>query len=134
VSSPRDLAAAAVKLHAKIRCLAPEPNGHMECGEWCGMRPCVVHCHDCAIIRDFARSCIQAAAQEAEGWRPIETAPKDGTWILAVGLNGLPETVRWRTVYAHSVESPQWRNARYGDDVHSLTHWMPLPAPSKEER
>jgi hypothetical protein len=57
-------------------------------------------------------------------WQAIETAPKDGTRILVVGL--------------HPGTTLHWMNFAYGDGdgldgdwMESLhpTHWMPLPDP-----
>ena len=73
----------------------------------------------------------------AQPWRPIKTAPKDGSLILATGCNG------FRTVVA-----AWWKEAseRYGTDgeagwrgvindqgvvrIAEPTHWMPLPPAS----
>jgi len=63
------------------------------------------------------------AVQASPGWQPIETAPKDGSWIVALGCyphSGAPETVRWL--------EDEWGDG--GGDGYSLrdpTHWMPLP-------
>lgn len=69
----------------------------------------------------------------AGAWQPIETAPKDGTWVLAVGKNGAgrwttPQTVRWTGLW----ESPV-HDARV-EVYHQPTHWMPLPpAPAPQQ-
>ncbi len=62
---------------------------------------------------------------EAQGWQPIETAPKDGTWVLTCDVSdfNLQRVLRWDTD-THS-RNPTWRD-------HELfpktpTHWMPLP-------
>lgn len=52
-------------------------------------------------------------------WRPIETAPKDGTTIL-VFHNGSMWTVLWSDVQ-------EWHDAN--DYGYTPTHWMPLPKP-----
>lgn len=75
------------------------------------------------------------AALPVEGvtadWKPIETAPKDGTRILVGGTPGGP-----------SVRIAEWGNGRYRGRVNGYeqgwvyhpghtcdpTHWMPLPA------
>jgi hypothetical protein len=74
--------------------------------------------------------------QEAErAWQPIETAPKDGTWVLLGG--GV-----WGDDWAD--DAPRVMSARYEKNVgwlvcaaeagYSLfpyvapTHWQPLPA------
>lgn len=59
-------------------------------------------------------------------WRPIETAPKDGTTIL---LYDRGWSQPWRTIVAARWV---WQKSRFesGDFVHhSATHWMSLPAP-----
>jgi hypothetical protein len=72
-----------------------------------------------------------------EQWLPIETAPKDGTIILASGKNDGDEkkgrhivVTLWKTVLGGTSEEKQG----WGDDCDGicgefmyLTHWMPLP-------
>lgn len=74
-----------------------------------------------------------------EAWRPIETAPRDGTVFMVIGAGyDWPEIVRWET-YADDVAEEAgapgyWSYAEPllnnvtdspGDD--EWTHWMPLP-------
>ncbi len=58
--------------------------------------------------------------------RPIETAPKDGTHILAVA-----EDKEWTVVYykqTHSTLEERWRIHRCsGTHLIKPTHWLPLP-------
>lgn len=58
-------------------------------------------------------------------WQPIETAPKDGTWILAVseGIPFVPSVVYWDS------EAKGWTEDEYesGEPEWVLTHWMPHP-------
>jgi hypothetical protein len=55
-------------------------------------------------------------------WQPIETAPKDGTVILAWRKHAtIPMIVRF--YYG------EWDSD--GVHVSHLTHWMPLPEPPK---
>jgi hypothetical protein len=100
VSSPRDLAAAAVELCDHLgNDYEDYPNG-------------------------ACRSCIESAAQEAEGWRPIETAPKD-VWVLV-----------WtptRSTVAYRKAEGSWRDVGGGLFI-APTHWMPLPPPPTEEK
>jgi hypothetical protein len=49
-------------------------------------------------------------------WRPIATAPRDGTDILVALPWGKVLIVRWNQL------------RRWSNDVRP-THWMPLPAP-----
>ncbi len=77
-------------------------------------------------------------------WQPIETAPKDGTVILIFrdGVHYIREGSR-------TVHPARWMGeldpaypwqvlcADYGADylpaARSITHWMPMPEPPKEE-
>jgi hypothetical protein len=61
-------------------------------------------------------------------WQPIETAPKDGTRILLWVLSQYDprEAVgRW--------DSHGYWAIDYNDVPCDPTHWMPLPAPPKED-
>ena len=60
---------------------------------------------------------------QAEGWRPIETAPRDGTGVLA-NTAGLGRVV----AYWHDEES-QWGTGLGYLDRDAPTHWMPIPLP-----
>ena len=71
-------------------------------------------------------------------WKPIETAPKDGTIIIAYS----PHDGRVRTMQFDSHEyrkrpQPHWRATNnFGimwDMERQPTHWMPLPEPPKTE-
>lgn len=74
-------------------------------------------------------------------WRPIETAPKDGTPVLGYCQpryveSGKPMSFSYQAII-------WWRGERYGDSQwkwrlhHSdsavePTHWQPLPAPPED--
>lgn len=62
-------------------------------------------------------------------WQPIQTAPKDGTEILA-GQAG----TRKVGVIVWNIEIERWSApAEHWDEPSWLpTHWMPLPEPPKE--
>ena len=69
-------------------------------------------------------------------WQPIETAPKDGTSILIVTLQGYMTTVRWEGEsccggWALIVDgTTQNCEADCSSDLPKTpTHWMPLPEP-----
>ena len=56
-------------------------------------------------------------------WQPIETAPKDGSYILG-----------WSYSFNRSVELIRWNEEEncfeFEEDCEaSATHWMPLPEP-----
>lgn len=69
------------------------------------------------------------------GWQPIETAPKDGTTILAVlrfrdGVLHEPLTIRWHESWGQWVMSGCMigiQNNVKDDENMDPTHWMPLP-------
>lgn len=68
-----------------------------------------------------------ALAGLAAQWRPIDTAPTDGSWILlARSDNGfVGEGYRTRTFATFAAN---------GFRIDDVTHWMPLPAPPEADR
>lgn len=70
------------------------------------------------------------------GWMPIETAPKDGTWVLAVN-SAISQTRLHIVRYSeHDGTRFHWvRGSAPMDFVDGLTYWMPLPkTPNAEVR
>lgn len=81
-------------------------------------------------------------AMDASGWRPIESAPKDGTDVL-VYRGGRTYVARWLTLWETwgvTVERVPGEGNEpftgigrlaFGGHVaaEGPTHWMPLPAP-----
>ena len=63
------------------------------------------------------------AWQAARAWRPIETAPKDGS--LVWGFSSYE-----KIPYACCWDEGKWISEEY--DVHP-THWQPLPPPPEGE-
>ena len=66
-------------------------------------------------------------------WLPIETAPKDGEWIL-MAWDGKTTMARWvdnsMTVYPWA----GWTQPSLFTHLQGKpTHWMPLPEPPKDE-
>lgn len=87
---------------------------------------------------------------DKDGWRPIETAPKDGT-VIDVWRDGHRETVYWGLPphecgemgqYCdsdwHAIKRPGWICATFGEFIGGkhdpFTHWMPLPPPPSGPR
>lgn len=66
-------------------------------------------------------------------WQPVESAPKDGTLILAF----LPESALMKIVFARwDDEFACWYDDKgesaFPIDV-EVTHWMPLPEPPEPQ-
>lgn len=81
---------------------------------------------------------IAALLSYVEGmkWRPIESAPKDGTRLMLAKIVGHPAnpTALWWA--CAGLWSDRWNNWNDGVEPCGLagpTHWMPLPpAPDRE--
>lgn len=86
-------------------------------------------------LTDKAASFARTETEEGtvgEQWRPIETAPKDGTWVLLwFDADEYAVSGAWmrpgRDYIAHWCAFGRWTP---GD---APTHWMPLPAPPASE-
>jgi len=82
------------------------------------------------------RAVLLAFAQQPEGWRPIETAPKDGTSVLVTVASTAANTTYGEGGYRHVMQSSFEDELWLSYDCHQLenacwkvTHWQPLPAP-----
>ncbi|OOO22745.1 DUF551 domain-containing protein [Agrobacterium pusense] len=85
---------------------------------------------------------VSAQVQEVARWRPIETAPRDGTRVIGADQLYVIGDIYWQPD-GNETETgePGWINGvrdRYEKDyVFNPTHWMPLPslpaAPSQQE-
>ena len=76
----------------------------------------------CLVSDALAATAAAQAVQAVPGWQPIETAPKDGSWIAALGCypdSGAPETVRWL--------EDEWGDGGNGYSLRDPTQWMALP-------
>jgi hypothetical protein len=65
-------------------------------------------------------------------WKPIDTAPKDGTYILVWGEDfDCPMTARWEIINEREAvlnDAPlRWGWGGHGYIFNGLTHWMPAP-------
>lgn len=97
-------------------------------------------------ISKGTRRAIEAALRAAasDGWRDIESAPKDGTPILAFApMATEPAIARWfkwdaadQGWITELIDGGPWKDdhhfAEYwAETSYEPTHWMPLPAPPK---
>lgn len=91
---------------------------------------------DASLKGKSALDCMRAAARalgdrpgaDRAGWQPIETAPKDGTYILAWDGFGYG-VVCWDPDLAGTEAPSQWAlYNRFATDALVPTHWQPLPA------
>lgn len=89
----------------------------------------------------WPHSCAEPPTTDSDVWRPIETAPKDGTKILLAKIdstNGAPEfgiephpPYVWWCVQGYW--SSKWGNWNDGVEPSGLAgpnFWMPTPAPT----
>jgi hypothetical protein len=59
-------------------------------------------------------------------WRPIETAPKDGTWVVCVEDDGTKHVAQFNKTWV----TEEYDYTSYFIDP---THWMPLPPPPQAD-
>jgi hypothetical protein len=85
-------------------------------GNWIALSPSAIATAAIEALRPF-REAAEAKARE-DAWQPIETAPRDGTWVLTWGADGIG--------IAKCFPVPQVQPSGWSPDT---THWRPLPAP-----
>ncbi len=81
----------------------------------------------CEVCKERMRAALAAVLPDAEGWRPVETAPKDGTVVLVYA----PEREGLRSIICTCNYHPD--GGWCVDELRFVTHWRPLPAPPKEK-
>lgn len=83
-----------------------------------------------ALVRKVEAALSQAPAV-AHGWRPMRTAPKDGTAILVlIEASDVPYAVRWDCAHDHGWLMT-WDNYRLSP-ADGPRYWMPCPADPDE--
>lgn len=96
------------------------------------MRTADMHRENCDCLR-CAMDALTAAL-DADGWRPIETAPKDGTSILVCDVKSdSVDQVEWSTEFD---DDGMWHatggKRKTGNSLgYQAKLWMPLPRPPK---
>jgi Lar family restriction alleviation protein len=114
-----------------------------------------VVCNNCGAEGPFScKTGIAAWNQRTIPWQPIETAPKDGTWVLLAGgeceFNEESDnrkrvvTAQWTTEYRSNAgdlpiaDFGRWEFAYYDSGVYgeyeNPTHWQHIPSPPNTPR
>lgn len=99
-------------------------------------RHCRIYEENSARERANTESAESALAQLKEGWRPIETAPKDGTrvdlWVPPYGriVNCLWDVAANRWVARGEPDEEGCDEIAFGPRP---THWREIPAPPQSE-
>lgn len=79
------------------------------------------------------------ALMRGQSWQDIETAPKDGTYVLVANSHG-SWIAKWHPVYQSGYRpSNPWASMMLNHDhiqkpgrFDKPTHWQPIPAPPKD--
>ncbi len=90
------------------------------------------------VLGDVKCADVAAALRSpADGWRDIESAPKDGTRILLFATKWSSDpifTAHW-SCFRDSPEKDNWLDDRGSFmDHREPSHWMPIPSPPAEEK
>lgn len=80
-----------------------------------------------AVKEAFMLGVIQGMKQ-AQEWRPIETAPKDGTRVLLLGRNKRHADGHWEAKAYNGNGCWVWPYVKA-----EPRNWMPLPQPPQEK-
>ena len=92
-------------------------------------------------VIDELRAALPVSAVPVSGWRPIESAPRDGTWILIwhknqwgnrPGISVAEPHVEYDFPKDDASERLTWKNEAGFYQIHA-THWQPLPSPPGEQ-
>ena len=88
------------------------------------------------LLSDIEALLAAPPTAQAEGWRPIETAPKDGSYLLLweqysdAPFVGYWSGGSWSVSHEHVDAEGGWDGANVVDALSMpITHWMPIPAP-----
>ena len=80
-------------------------------------------------VKPFSREDTESRYKAPSHWQPIETAPRDGTMILAYVSDDPGENPYMVRCVGLAVDrfGTGWRGQEMG--CYFATHWMPLPSP-----
>lgn len=149
MSAEQERAAVVAWLRAdNSKCDCRIAEGECTCGGWDGYKSRPLHqvaddieagAHlptDRQALRDDITARYENTLRSLDdGWRPIESAPKDGTWVLGYWPTVCPQdrinTMQW---YVSVFDGSYWMDAGNHLDWLEPTHWMPLPALPQDKR
>jgi hypothetical protein len=119
-------------------------------------RDCAVDASDMVVlVRQFSKTAWDIASQYSNvlasetrdlaaqiddalnrQWQPIETAPKDGTRILAYEITDADDTQPQIVCWLDEPDKPGWyicfdHTPCHGEIWKPPTHWQPIPEPPK---
>lgn len=85
------------------------------------------------LTRKIAEAALSAALTvdgvAVQGWQPIESAPRDGTWILVSRDNGCGTDYAIVWWDDHSDDGYPWRSEFNAYVADRWDDWQPLPQP-----
>ncbi len=112
----------------------PDPSAHVAAPAPPRSAPC--NCAASQVLHERTCASLAAAPAQAEGWQPIETAPKDHRAIIVYvpGARSPVQEVWWAQSYEEDTvgywSTPMGPAGRgYTILIDAPTHWMPLPVP-----
>ena len=95
-----------------------------------------MHAENETLRIGYAAARLEIGSLRGKGWQPIETAPKDGTFLLLWEQYSTNPFIgswlgtRWTVSHEHVDAEGGWDGANVVDALSMpVTHWMPLPAP-----
>lgn len=111
--------------------------------------PAFEHLNICGRVdlQDLFLPIARAAIAECFRRRPMETAPKDETWIFLLSVNGTWHVGKWDaegTSWVDEAGEPSdeahdlavtgvWASADGWFQPNEVAGWMPIPPPSQDE-
>jgi len=93
--------------------------------------PATCHCGSNSSEHRFGEQRWLCVHCKRQMWMPIETAPKDGTWLLVFGFWYPHGEYSGIALGAYLPAEEMWTFD--GDLMCRPTHWMPLPEPPRHD-
>jgi hypothetical protein len=84
-----------------------------------------------AMITQWRQNIIEYGKGMYGDWQPIDTAPKDGTRMLAWFADGGHSIIYWGSYDKSWVQALPGLGSDSGYSPDTFSHWMPLPEPPK---